>query len=41
MRKRNHKRFVDKDSVFWMDTYGFNISRMDEYISVFGKKEDS
>lgn len=41
MRKRNHKRFVDKDSVFLMDTYGFNISRMDEYISVFGKKEDS
>lgn len=41
MRKRNHKRFVDKDGVFWMDTYGFNISRMDEYISVFGKKEDS
>lgn len=41
MRKRNHKRFVDKDSLFWMDTYGFNISRMDEYISVFGKKEDS
>jgi alanyl-tRNA synthetase len=41
MRKRNHKRFVDKDNLFWMDTYGFNISRMDEYVSVFGKKEDS
>ena len=41
MRKRNHKRFKDKDSVFWMDTYGFNISRMDEYVKIFGKQEDS
>lgn len=41
MRKRNHKRFKDRDDIFWMDTYGFNISRMEEYIMVFGKKEDS
>jgi len=41
MRKRNHKRFKDKDNIFWMDTYGFNINRMDEYVMVFGKKEDS
>lgn len=41
MRKRNHKRFKDKDDIFWMDTYGFNISRMEEYVKVFGQKEDS
>lgn len=37
LRKRNHKRFIEKDEQFWLDTYGFNMKYKDRYEIIFKK----
>lgn len=39
INKKNHRRFKDKDSVFWSDTYGFQVHRMNDYLKLFNEKD--
>jgi alanyl-tRNA synthetase len=35
LRKKDHKKFIDKDELFWLDTYGFNLNYIEKYEIIF------
>lgn len=39
LRKKSHHRFKDKDDLFWADTFGFQVHRLQSYQQWFNKKD--